>query len=73
MTVEVVPLSFDGLGFYECTEKDAILFGVYYHGYEPRYGQGVFPAYDSDMKYQYKTRAEADWKAQEFIAKRNLA
>lgn len=70
MTVKVVPLSFDGCGFFECPENDAILFGVYYHGNEEGYGRGVFPAFDHQMKYQYKTRAEADAKAQEYIKRK---
>ncbi len=71
--IRVSPANFDGIGFFECAEDQAVVFSVSYFGCEKGYGEGWFPAYDQNMKYQYKTRQEAEAKAHEFRARERLA
>jgi uncharacterized protein involved in high-affinity Fe2+ transport len=67
-TIEVRPSRYGRTGYEGCAEHEADVFSVRYFGKERGYGEGWFPAYDADMKYQYKTRAEAELKAAEFAA-----
>ena len=71
--IRVSPSGFDGVGFFECSEEQAIVFSVGYFGREKGYGEGWFPAYDLNMKYQYRTRQEAEEKAREFRARKGLS
>jgi len=70
--LRVSPTRYDKTGYVSCTKAQADCFDVSYFGSEPRYGEGWFPAYDTDMKHRYKDLNTAIAKAEEFQRRWNI-
>lgn len=70
--ITITPQRHGVTGFEPCKKHDATSFAVHYFGTAPSYGEGWFPAYDTNMKYHFPTLQQAIDKATEFQRHWNL-